>query len=157
MTLQVNLEALKEGDLPFVGEIPAEKLDIIEDDELIRSVHPLTYNLEASLLEDALLVRGRLDMPLDCECARCLQPFVHTVTLPEWTAHLPLTGEDAVEIKEEVVDLTPVLREDILLGFPRHPLCAPDCAGLASKTNGDAATADPEESPWARLDEWKSD
>ena len=28
------------------------------------------------------------------------------------------------------VDLTPYVREDILLEFPRHPLCNPDCRGL---------------------------
>ncbi len=39
------------------------------------------------------------------------------------------TGK-AVPIKNDCVDLTPWVREDILLGFPQHPLCRPDCGGL---------------------------
>ena len=32
---------------------------------------------------------------------------------------------------DDSVDLTAVIREDILLAFPAHPVCDPHCAGLA--------------------------
>ena len=35
-----------------------------------------------------------------------------------------------VAIENDCVDLTPFVREDILLEFPQHPLCKPDCGGL---------------------------
>ena len=102
-----------------------------------------------------LLVRGRLELPLDCECARCLKPFVHTVSLPDWALHLPLSGDDAIDTVNDSVDLTPWVREDTLLGFPHHPLCAPDCSGLEAKSPEGSAVAEDEPSPWAQLDEWK--
>jgi uncharacterized metal-binding protein YceD (DUF177 family) len=54
------------------------------------------------------------------------------------------------------VDLTPFVREDILLGFPQHPLCKPDCGGLkknqAQKTGGRDKS---ESAAWAELDKLK--
>ncbi len=157
MPLTVNLDDLKEADQQLAGELPPGAVAASEPDELITVAQSLAYDLEASLLDDALLVRGRLELPLDCECARCLKPFVHTISLPDWALHLPLEGEDAIETDGDSVDLTPWVREDILLGFPRHPLCAPDCSGLAAKEGGGAHKAGPDPSPWARLDDWKDE
>ena len=156
MSLVVNLEDLKEADLRLEGELPLEGAETEANDELIKADKPLTYELEASLLDDALLVRGRLELPLDCECARCLKPFVHTVSLPAWTLHLPLVVVAAIETINDSVDLTPWVREDTVLGFPQHPLCAPDCSGLkAVGPEGSTAVAgtEPLPSPWAQLDD----
>ena len=52
------------------------------------------------------------------------------VRVDPWIADLPLVGEEKVAVDNDCVDLTPYLREDILLAFPQHPLCEPDCRGL---------------------------
>ncbi len=41
-------------------------------------------------------------------------------------------------VKGDFVDLTPLVREDILLEFPQHPLCEPDCGGLPTSDSGKA-------------------
>jgi uncharacterized metal-binding protein YceD (DUF177 family) len=74
-----------------------------------------------------------------------------------WSCHIPLEGEDQVAVDNDCVDLTPFLREDMLLEFPQHPVCKPDCAGLkkkskARKTDGQE-TAKP--SVWSELDKLK--
>jgi uncharacterized metal-binding protein YceD (DUF177 family) len=38
------------------------------------------------------------------------------------------------------VDLTPQIREDILLELPQRPLCQPDCRGLPKKAAGKVKT-----------------
>ena len=160
MSLIVNLEDLKEANLRLEGELSLEVVETEASDELIKADKPLAYELEASLLDDALLVRGRLEMPLDCDCARCLKPFVHTINLPDWAVHLPLNGDDAIEIVNDSVDLTPWVREDILLGFPQRPLCEPGCSGLkAAGPEGSTAVAgtEPSPSPWAQLDDWEKE
>jgi uncharacterized metal-binding protein YceD (DUF177 family) len=54
------------------------------------------------------------------------------------------------------VDLTPFVREDILLDFPQHPLCKPDCAGLKKKAARKAAAGEkPATAVWATLDKLK--
>ncbi len=97
--------------------------------------------MEVENLEDSLLVRGNLLLVLDCQCVRCLKGFQYELELSPWTAHLPLQGEDAVPVVNDCVDLTPAAREDILLEFPQHPLCEPDCRGLRSASAGKAKTS----------------
>jgi uncharacterized metal-binding protein YceD (DUF177 family) len=142
------------------GELPVEELDLDLRDELIQTREPLRYEIEAQLLERNVLVQGRLNLVLHCECARCLKPFQTTLRLDPWTLHLPLDGEEAAPVNGDFVDLTPYVREDILLEFPQHPLCETDCRGLpvkegkakkATKT-GDSIQ---EPSAWSELDKLK--
>ena len=154
--LNVNLRHLEEHGLRLQGELPVAELDLGVNDELIRAEKPLRYDLTVELLHDALLVQGALALPLECECARCLKKFRTELKLAPWTAHLPLAGEDKVSVDNDCVDLTPFVREDMLLDFPQHPLCRPDCAGLKRK---DVRKADAAETPasatWAQLDQLK--
>src|ERR1051325_8130467 len=133
MPLLVNLRHLENDNLELKGELPAEELDLNPSDEMIRAVEPLRYELEVQKLDHSLLLQGRLRLTLQCQCVRCLKPVAHTLDLKDWTRHLPLTGEESAPVTNDCVDLTPYLREDILLEFPQHPLCKADCGGL-SKT-----------------------
>ena len=143
MSLLVNLRHLEHKNIELKGELSAAELDLEVTDELIHVTKPVEYELEAQRLENDLLVHGTLHMTLDCECARCLKPFEQELDFADWAVHLPLSGEDKVESAGDFVDLTPYIREDILLAFPQHPLCRPDCGGLASIQNK------PEEGPGA--------
>ena len=131
MPVIFNARHLEEKTLFLKGELPAAELDLASVDELIHLSKPLAYDLEVERLEKAILVQGNLSLVLDCECARCLKPYQHVLALGEWACHLALEGEEKVQIINDCVDLTPYLREDILLGFPQHPLCEPECEGLA--------------------------
>lgn len=133
MSLLINLRQLENSPLQLQGQIAPADLGIDFEDEVIHLRHPLTYDIEVQQLDDCILARGRVDLVLDCECVHCLKPFQHLLTLPSWACHLPLTGEDKVPVKSDHVDLTPSLREDILLEFPQHPLCKPECGGLPKK------------------------
>lgn len=130
MAIQVNLLHLAERNVLLRGELEVGELDPETLDEMIRMEKPLHYDLEVQKVEEGILARGRVTLDLDCECVRCLKPFVHRVELGDWACHLPLKGEDAVAVINDCVDLTPHLRGDIFLAFPRHPLCRPDCEGL---------------------------
>jgi uncharacterized protein len=141
MPLTVNLRHLEARNLRLEGDLPVEELDIDPRDEVIRVCHPLEHDLEVQKLEDGLLVQGRLLLILECQCVRCLQTFQCPVELTHWTCHLPFQGEDQVDVVNDCVDLTPYVREDILLEFPRHPLCNSECRGLPSTSLGKARNA----------------
>jgi uncharacterized protein len=130
MPLLVNLQHLEAHELRFEGELPLGELDIETGDEVIRLVEPLEYDLEVQKVEDGLLVQGKLSLDLSCQCVRCLKPFLYRLELMDWARHFPLQGEEAAAVVNDCVDLTPYIREDILLGFPQHPLCEPECPGL---------------------------
>jgi len=138
MPLLVNLRHLEAHNAHLKGELPVEELDVDSRDEVIQVNQPLEYDLEVQKVEDGLLLQGHLRLPLDCQCVRCLKPFRHLLDLKSWTILVPLEGEEKAPIVSDCVDLTPFVREDILLEFPRHPLCDPQCRGLPKMPAGKA-------------------
>jgi uncharacterized protein len=156
MPLTVNLRHLEEHNVRLRGELPVDELDMETGDEMLQVAQPLHYDVEVQRLDDALLVRGSLQLGLECRCVRCLKSFTRRLELTAWTAHVPLAGEDRVAVVNDCVDLTPLVREDMLLEFPQHPLCKPDCGGLKTKT-GKARKTAREKTPatWAELDKLK--
>ena len=159
MALIINLRALDRDEIFLKGELPVAELDIETRDEMMVITKPLTYDLQAQDLDGSLLVRGYVLLVLDCECVRCLKPFEYRVELPDWACLLPLSGEDAVKVDGDSVDLTPILREDILLELLQHPLCKKSCGGLKKPTVGKTkkiSTGDDKTlSTWADLDKLK--
>ncbi len=160
MPLLVNLRHLETGNLTLKGELPVKELDLDIHDEMVRAEKPLEYELEVQQLDRSLLLQGRLRLPVQCQCVRCLKPFEDEVRLNHWTRHLPLEGEEKAAVVNDFVDLTPYVREDILLEFPQHPLCEADCRGLLKNPGtrddaGDPKQTKPESSAWDDLDKLK--
>jgi len=159
MPLIINLRHLEEKDVVLRGEVPVAELDLDTHDEMIRVARPLRHELEVQLLEDSLLVRGWLRLTLECQCVRCLKPFLQELELNPWACHLPLEGDESVPIVNDCADLTPYVREDMLLELPRHPLCQPGCQGLettkAGSVNRTGRKGESAPSTWAELDKLK--
>jgi uncharacterized protein len=157
MPLQVNIRHLEDKHIRLQGQLPAAELNL-GNTELVRARLPLRYDLTAQRAGDGILLQGRLELTLDCECARCLKPFQRRIELDPWTAHVPLEGPEKAPIKDDLADLTPCLREDILLELPQHPLCEAGCAGLPNrakenKTKGASQTES--SSAWSELNKLK--
>jgi uncharacterized protein len=159
MNLRVNLLDLQNAPRRLQGTVSVEALALDVVDELMRFEQPLTYEVTVEHLGDAILAQGTLRLPIQCECARCLKAFVLELNLGNWTAHLPLTGGDKVSLDGDWVDLTPHLREDIVLALPQHPVCGTGCGGLVTQLSvmenpagaGDSGTSD----AWAALNRLK--
>jgi uncharacterized metal-binding protein YceD (DUF177 family) len=141
--------------------LPVGELDLDIHDEVLQPHRPLRYDLEAQKVEDGVLVQGELHLKVDCQCVRCLKSFEYSLDLPDWACLLPLNGDEAVPVVSDSVDLTPTLREDILLELPQHPLCERECGGLpkmsgarakSKKNTGKNETAS---SAWAELNKLK--
>ncbi len=161
MALLINLRHVQEKNLVLKGELTAEELEIENFDELIKTPIPLKYDLEAQLMDDGILIQGRLELALQCECARCLKAFEQVIEVEDWACHLALSGEEKAIVVNDCVDLTPYIREDILLSFPQHPLCEADCSGLpkaplnVKPRNSGAGQSEETSSAWAELNKLK--
>lgn len=159
MPLTFNIRHLQEKDLVLEGKLPVEELDLAGLDDLIRVHEPLQYRLVVENTGTSVLVRGRMSIVLDCDCARCLKPFDMPLVFDDWMRALLLEGEDKVLVENDLVNLTPFLREDILLGFPQHPLCKPDCPGMpqfsAGRASGGEKQPETESSAWDELNKLK--
>jgi len=155
MPLVVNLRHLANHNVSLQGELPLAELDLETNDAMVQANGPVTHDLEAQLLEDNVLVRGSLSVTLACQCVRCLKPFVQELHLGEWTCLLPLKGEESVPVVSDCVDLTPQIREDILLAFPQHPVCDAKCRGLAKSESSGQDRTGTGSSAWSALDKLK--
>jgi uncharacterized protein len=133
MALLINLRHLEKKSVDLKGEISPEELELAELDDMVRLESPASYELSITKHEHNLLVEGSLRQPITCQCVRCLKPFQDEISFENWIAHVALEGEESAPIANDHVDLTPYLREDILLGFPQHPLCSEDCKGLPAR------------------------
>jgi uncharacterized metal-binding protein YceD (DUF177 family) len=84
--------------------------------EGVRCTGPLRYALDLGISEGALWATGSLAQPVELTCVRCLEPFLFDIEAKAFSIHVDLSGP-------ELIDLTPYLREDILLNLPAHPHC----------------------------------
>jgi uncharacterized metal-binding protein YceD (DUF177 family) len=159
MSLLINVRHLEEKDVRLKGSLSAAELELDASDELVQLRQPLHYDLTVHQAGRNVLVSGRLEVALDCECARCLKPFSYDLKLENWALPLALDGPEKATLKNDTVDLTPYLREDILLEFPQHPLCNDDCAGLPNRLNASKKTEGSGQtqsaSAWAELNKLK--
>ena len=114
----------------------------------------LRYSLDVGITGHALWANGALHQPVTLECVNCLQPFEYTVDVPAFAIHTELAGP-------ETVDLTPFMREDILLNLPPYPHCdrhgGRKCKTAAPQASpDDAARAEQKrEADWSALDKLK--
>jgi uncharacterized metal-binding protein YceD (DUF177 family) len=145
--LLCHLHQLENEDVHLAGELSAEALGLREIDELIHWASPVHYDLDVQLLNRSILIRGSLRALLECECARCLKPFAGALDLDPWSCLLRLDGEDRVRLDGDCVDLTPFIREDIVLALPQHPLCEAECSGITKNSQNDSCERGSEQPP----------
>jgi len=86
------------------------------ESENIRCAGPMRYRIDLGVAEGALWANGSLNQPVELSCVACLEKFVHEIKVPAFALHTELRGP-------ETVDLSPFMREDILLNLPAHPRC----------------------------------
>jgi uncharacterized protein len=156
MPVLLNLHALTDTPVALEGLLPLEELDWGGTDDLVALAGPLHYRLTVQREGEVLLLLGALEIELECQCARCLKPFRHRLSLEPWSAQLALGGPEAIPVVGEVADLTASLREDTLLALPLRPLCAPECGGLrpppSAPTTGLPGAGAAGTTVWSELD-----
>ena len=117
---------------------------------------PIQYRLEARMVGRRLIVRGTVEVSLSATCRRCGRSF-STFSRESCFLYQYETREG-----QRDVDVTPELREALLLRLAPHPLCMPECAGLCPRCgrdlNAGPCQCEPSDAPagqgWAALDAW---
>lgn len=118
--------------------------DIANLDPDIVPLTVLTGQTQLIRTADGVLVRGTMRTNLELNCSRCLDAFsmpvkfileeefrptidiVSGATLPHQVEDERATQIDA----HHILDLSEVVRQNILLAIPSHPVCRNNCAGL---------------------------
>ena len=98
------------------------------------AIRKLRGSLRFTRTAQGLYGEGRLTAVTGLECVRCLSEFDQplTIRVGDLFASPPVQANDPLLAIPEtgILDLSPLLREYLLLEVPLQPLCRPDCRGL---------------------------
>jgi len=119
-TLRITVSRLTEDGETFRGLLAPSILELSQD-EMIRDLEPVSYDLRCALLSEGALVQGTAQVRFCGTCDRCLGAVPTEVAAD--VSHF-------IRELEEELDLLEKLREDLLIAFPSKSLCDNDCKGL---------------------------
>lgn len=114
--MKIHLRQIPEDGLYLEGEEDRQVLDLQDDQQPVRQVSPLRYSLDVGKNSEGLWITGSVSLELELECVRCLEKFVYPMNVDDLAVQMELPATESV-------DLTPYLREDILLALPAYPRC----------------------------------
>lgn len=99
---------------------------------------PIELDLRLEAVVEGVLATGTATLQAVGECVRCLREVtldlevdVQELFVHDASSEAGYDDEDEVSLVQgDLVDLEPVIRDDVVLDLPFQPLCSPDCAGL---------------------------
>ena len=112
--MKVHLRQIPADGLHLEGEEDCPIADLAPEEAVCAGL--LRYSLDLGITEGALWANGTLQQPITQKCVACLEPFEHTIDVHGFALHTELGGP-------ETIDLSPFVREDILLNLPAYPHC----------------------------------
>lgn len=143
------------ADIPFEGKVVAGEMSSavldIDDEEFFKIGERFCYKLRIQVVSGEMIVSGTLEMNVSFRCSRCAEFFPAKVVEPEFNTVREITENN------ESVDLTPDVREAILLAFSAYPVCRPDCKGVCPRcgnnlNKGDCKCKSSPDGRWSALD-----
>ncbi len=154
--MRVNIDEIKEGGLRRSWEVTREALDAMVAGDRVgfRARAPVHVETALEKIDRRVLVEAHAKVQLTAACGRCLGPTDLDLPVDFELTLVPsdeyevgpkgARGSDRarvagsfepVEADEEVytgkvIDLDPILREQVLLALPGYPICREGCKGL---------------------------
>jgi len=154
--MRVNIDEIKETGLRRSWDVPPEIADqmVAGDKAGYRAAGPLHLDARLEKVERRVILDAHGSAPLTVPCRRCLTPVAvdlpvdFALTLvPADEYREPERGEredhpgkgggsfEPGQAEEEVyagkvIDLDPLVREQLVLALPEYPLCGEGCKGL---------------------------
>jgi uncharacterized protein len=151
--LEVRFQARFDEPHEFAARGPAET------DVFAEATVKVALRLES--FSGGLNAQGTVEAPWHGVCRRCSNPVLglsSVVVAERFVDERGPGDDDAYLVRDDFVDLAPLVHDAIFLDLPLAPLCREDCAGLCPHCGIDRneercecrAGADPR---WATLDE----
>jgi uncharacterized protein len=147
--LKVRLDQVRHE--PFFWQETCDfPVESLHSPELV-ALSPVTWRGQVVFAEPDFLLKGRVAYEQTLTCTRCLKQFVEPVK-GDVQLMLRLAGREeqaggerelkeselgVVVVSDEVVELSPLLAEQLQLNLPMKPLCRPDCLGLCPRCGAD--------------------
>ncbi len=130
--LRINVGYIAHENVGYSREFAIEAPEIFISPDL--ELYDFVASVEVARTAHGLLVTARLHALARAACARCLEEFLQHLetSFTELYAFTSNTITDSGLLLPETgwIDLSPIVRDEMLVAFPINPLCSPDCLGL---------------------------
>jgi hypothetical protein len=113
--MKIHLNQVPETGMPLSGKESGDFLELPPEGHA-RAAGPVRYDLEVGRNHESRWATDSVAVDLELLCARCGEKFIYPLELNDVALQVELTGP-------ELIDLTPQVREDILLALPAYPHC----------------------------------
>jgi uncharacterized protein len=123
--MKIDPRAIPESGLSLQGSLPVADYAIPADN--ITGWNTLDYSFQVNRTGSEITVTGTLGASFQIQCARCLDPIPWTLEINDFCQILSVP-------EDSVADLTPLIREDIILSLPLAPRCELDSAGRCPRS-----------------------
>jgi uncharacterized protein len=140
----IDLIILGDSPLDFDFSVLPEEINLDGEEAKLKNAARVTGKVIKHIAHTD--VEGRIQAEIELECTRCLQqierdfdiPFHAAFVAPEnYTqakdAELRAEDLDVSVLEGNEIDLTELVREQILLNLPEQVFCREDCKGLCEK------------------------
>ncbi len=146
--MEILLRDIPSQGLDLDFEADPSNLDLLEEGIGFEGL--IHVHLSVSKQQEMVFVTGRAQTKLLLECGRCLKKFPCPLNLgiqAEYLSSKSLPAQEEYELKPEEMDVIfysgdtiqfdDLIREQIILSIPMHPLCTPACLGLCPQCGQD--------------------
>lgn len=148
--MQFNVSGLLKGPIGDIREYDLEER-VVGLEHLTESAHliaPISGHVQLMRTRSGILVTATLRTRVEMVCSRCLEPAYHTIEFTVEEEFYPTvevytgasihwqeyTDDTALLIDaQHILDLTEVVRQDLIISLPMQPLCSPECQGLCPR------------------------
>ena len=86
---------------------------------------------------EGIIVTGRFEAETPVTCARCLTDFTYTIGFKFAEYYKKQPEEGMYAYQDEIIDLIPMLEDNVVVNLPTKLLCYEDCKGLCSQCGAD--------------------
>jgi uncharacterized protein len=140
----VEVASLKNTPTALDFSIAPDEIDLEGEEIKLKDAVKFEGNIKRGIVQTD--VEGKISTVITIECSRCLQdtklkldfPFEAVFVSPEHytqekEAELRTDDLEVSILENETIDLTELVREQILLSVPTQVFCREDCKGLCQK------------------------
>ncbi|NWF51664.1 MAG: DUF177 domain-containing protein [Nitrospirae bacterium] len=136
----------------IISEIPDEGIEVKFKETIISddSSYPTQAQMRINRTDKEVLISGKIDANVELRCSRCLKDFRLMLNIAVDVVYNPvedLKGEEKHELKHDELDmgfysgdeldLSELVKEQIILNIPMKPLCNELCRGICLKCGAD--------------------
>ena len=136
--MRIGATAVPEGHSMVTGTVT---VDSGKSDD-VRSIDPVACRAEIDRIQSRIQIRLFYQGKAELVCARCLESFSmpvngETTVIATFTSEQGIHliddeeyGGECIDRENHEIDLSAIIRDELLTALPMMPLCSEQCAGI---------------------------